>query len=121
MVKYGNWNMKAYRTVSDLFELRAAQRTKLDTSPFYQAILTATGEEDWITVKALLEDAGILPLVDDDDLFDVDSKSPVSVIEYGLYSLLKTGRCTEEQIQPAKAWLESAQECIEANDWRPDS
>lgn len=41
-------------------------------------------------------------------------------LAYGLYALVNTGRCTEEQIRPAYEWLESAVKCWEENDWRPD-
>ena len=35
---------------------------------------------------------------------------PVSIIEYGLYALVHTGRCTEEDIKPASEWLSRAKE-----------
>lgn len=53
-------------------------------------------------------------------IHEVYPVTPIDIIEYGLYALVKTGRCSEEQILPAKAWLENDQACMDENDWRPD-
>lgn len=48
---------------------------------------------------------------------EISPVTALDVIEYGLYALLATQRCTEDQIVPARAWLENAQECMSNYDW----
>ena len=50
---------EAYRATADRFNLRHKQRSALDVSPLYHAIMRAAHAEDWTTVEELLFDAGI--------------------------------------------------------------
>jgi len=52
--------MDAYAAVAEHFGLKHQQRTKLDTSPLYLAILTAAYEGSMADAGRLLQAAGII-------------------------------------------------------------
>lgn len=52
--------MGLYREVAQTFDLRAAQRTKLDNSKYYEPIMNAALLRNWDQVRKLLTEAGIV-------------------------------------------------------------
>jgi hypothetical protein len=56
----GQIERDAYRAVTEHFGLKHPQRTQLDTSPQYLAILLAAAGNDWADARSLLERAGII-------------------------------------------------------------
>lgn len=50
----------AYFQIKTRFDLKAAQRDKLDASDQYRAIITAAHNDQWNTVESLLRSEGII-------------------------------------------------------------
>ena len=56
---YRPYNAEAYKAACDYFGLRAADRTALDNSEWYQYVLEAVNEKNWSLARRFLIRAGI--------------------------------------------------------------
>lgn len=56
---YRPHNSSSYSKVRDYFDLRAAERTRLDNFKWYQYVLEAAHKSDWVLAYNFLKLAGI--------------------------------------------------------------